>query len=237
MDEGRKVIGIVAAILTTSATVWMAFFTLALTITSVATMCILKNQLDVMSGQLGEMQAQRQPWMGLEHNSLNVTFTPDAMYHPLQVEYSVKNFGTGPAIGVQVLVQAIRADQTRVPQVFDKMSGNCPAREEEAHVIYPGKIQWMPVQMAWQGDTIQDTDWGQFFIDFTSPPSHIGEIWIFVCVSYWQGEKPHYSHYLFITKHIRKSDNSPLADIPIPGHPGWTYLPVTGVELRRANAQ
>jgi hypothetical protein len=74
-------------------------FTAVIAVTGVIGALIFNNQLSVMHGQLGEMQAERRPWISIEvtgHNGI----VWDERGARLSVVFKLKNVGKTPATNV-----------------------------------------------------------------------------------------------------------------------------------------
>ena len=227
-----------------SANFWMASATVAIAISTAIYTHYARNQWQVMSGQLQEMRAARQPWVGLENNSLSVATSPDfgpsappSPYFAIMenTSYSIKNFGAAPAFHESDVVVAFP----------DTCVGNCipPTENLSQWCFYPEGLSTTPGaanpgagQMVLPGASIPIRKSTNLMLD-PNKVQNIRRVWFFVCIVYqdpWKQGQIHHSRYWYLSVHPTDPINGP--QIPVPNHPGFTYIPISGVGLWGADA-
>jgi hypothetical protein len=172
------------------------------------------------------------PWVGLEDNIIeNPVLVFGQSFPALTPRYKIKNFGKTPAVSENDSIQALTQESLQEPQAWEYFSKSCRGQMPRFFQPDIAKASWFNSgQMIFPGQVIQNKRIGDSDIPIKgstlSNQSHLANIWLFVCITYWQGTTEHHSRYLFQTTH------QPPVETPIPGHPGATYLPITGVWLK-----
>jgi hypothetical protein len=227
-----------------SANFWIAVATIAIAVSTGIYTHYAGLQWQVMEGQLEEMRAARQPWVGLENNSISVDPSPEfGPSHPPNpnfmilenTAYSIRNFGTAPALHESDIVVAIP----------DTCTGNCipPTDTLSQWCFYPegmsttrGAANPGAGQMVLPGASIPVRKSATLIFNPTTT-QHIQRVWFFVCIAYqdpWNKGQIHHSRYWYLSVHPTDPFNGPQA--PVPTHPGFTYIPISGLGLWGADA-
>jgi hypothetical protein len=215
---------------------WMVSATVVIAISTSIYTFYANKQWHAMDSQLKEMQAQRQPWVGIEDNVIAVAPSPSFFFgipprvvdYPnieITANYVVKNFGAGPAFSEfdDITVMADREGTKPI----DEMKSWCRLAEVASRAgAETSGLGEMLLPGARKQSTLGTNP--QLKIKQT----HIERLWIFVCVAYQDsGQKEiHHSMYMYLTK----NGGNPIA-LPEP-HSQWTYLPITGATLVSATA-
>ena len=220
---------------------WTALATVTIAVLTVFYVVYARRQWSVMSGQLAEMQAARQPWVGIEDDTIQISPAPNFFWgippHTVEnpsilinVSYSLKNFGTSPALHETDFVEAIADNpNSTIPptQEIDTTCRFAEMRSNNPGAANPGAGGILLPTAVRQG--------GWNITPFLSVgQKHIERLWIFVCVAYrdpWK--KMHHSKYWYLTVH---RDRGSGPSFPAPGHPDWTYIPIVGVTQLGADA-
>jgi hypothetical protein len=199
--------------------------------------CQMKRATDASERQ---WRSDHVPWIGLESDTLKIGPTlinkmpNEAPYFDLT--YSVKNVGTEPAIYEYEDIQIINTKDLGFPKSLDYFNKHC--REQQQSLV-PNPFLNMRMILpsaAVPGQT--DRVYPLIDVGFKTP-QHIEQLSLFFCIVYYRNdvidgksvETEHHSRYWFETKHEWN-----IGYVPIPGHPESGYLPITGVTLRRADA-
>jgi hypothetical protein len=215
-----------------------------LLVVNIFLLCATKNAVNISQNTLKEMQTARQPWVGLETNNISVapspTFGPSTPQSPFfmiaeNTAYSIKNYGTSPAIHESDVVMSIpdpcRVGASCVPPTEDLKTW-CFAPEGIS--THPGAANPGAGQMILPGAAIPIRKTSFLMLD-PAKTQHIQRVWFFVCIAYqdpW--EHMHHSRYWYLSTHPSDPYNGPQT--PVPGHPGWTYVPISGLTLWGAEA-
>lgn len=180
------------------------------------------------------------PWVGLENNNININPSPrftGTTAHPIimiDTAFFVKNSGTAPGLHEADIVVAIPDAEGDVPPTA-WLQQRCFSAEGIS--TSPGAANPGAGQMILPGATIPQRQQGTLLLvdPIKSVPiqsTHIKRIWVFVCIAYqdsW-GKTIHHSRYWYLTTH----GSGP--EVPVPGYPGWTYIPIVDANLWGADA-
>ncbi len=223
--------------------------------------CATQKAAETADGTLREMKTTSQPWVGLENNLISIDGPPswgdtpyrgtimfdapqvipphsfkDIRYMPLFVNlsYSIKNYGPLPALRENEIIKATpdTFPNLQIPSPSAGMDMACQYAEQlttgkniidhtsaepEGGIILPGA-------------SVPKTQFANIILP--EGVTQLGHIWFFVCTVYVdpRGDRVHHLRYWFHS--IMDNTSTPL---PIPNHPSLTYIPLRGVELRKAD--
>jgi hypothetical protein len=124
---------------TANATVAIALLTLAIGVVGILQYCTFKGQLDVMQGQLVEMQAARRPWLDVQTTITGpLTFDPAPNF---QLKATLTNLGQSAALDVWPNVSMYPDDPTRdaiseIPQRCAKLRKDWLDQTSPHHLGY-----------------------------------------------------------------------------------------------------
>lgn len=200
-----------------------------------------RAQWTVMGGQLTEMQAAHQPWLGLENNSIGVGQSPiwgapphhtTIFFDPkesfsitnlyVSASYAVKNFGNGPAFHEKDVLMALSETDSSVPPT-DQINLACSRAEALGSI--PGAANPGAGAVIFPAEavqTVQSTN-----LRPASNQTHFGNIWFFLCIAYRdQAKGIHHTRYWY-----RSFSQDPTVSSPIPRRPEWSYTPLAGASM------
>jgi hypothetical protein len=214
---------------------------------SLITMCAVIYYAGVTRLQLGKMEGtyqeakrsadiaerQQQPWVGLEQNTATPVNSPEyawspALPHPTiyaSLRYSLKNYGASLALWVNETMHLDPVPERgmdlphlrQVCRIDIYRAGQVTIQGDVGEMILPGASKL--------------SSYGTSMRNNLRTPQALKRVWITLCVLYQDPRGIwHFSGYRFISSH---AGATPAI---LPGHPGWSYLPFTGVSLIAADA-
>lgn len=213
----------------------MIWLTAAIAFFAFCTIGVGLLQWNVMSGQLDEMRNQQSPWIGIEDNAVSVdpapTFywgVPPAKFPSISigVSFAIKNVGSAPGLRENHSLWVIPY-QNGVPAT-DQIVHPCDFAEMRTKI--PGAANPAQGQMILPGGRVPIRDSTSLLLD-QSKPMRVQALWVFVCVVYQdERQKIHHSRYWYLTVHGNQRE------VPVSGHPEWSYVPNIGLSLWGASA-
>ncbi len=195
----------------------------------------VQRQADAAQAQVEIMRnSQSAPWVGLEQNSVLPINSPQYAWSPalsyptiyVTLQYSIKNFGNAPAFRVDSFSTfppvtdpgPVGGPDFPDPCVMAETRQAASEKVQLGQVIFPGAA--IPIE---------------FGTNLSADPQKLKtlkRVWINFCIAYQDSDKTrwHHSKFTFIS---RPADGQ---IVTFPQHPGWSYLPFTGVNLIAASA-
>jgi len=214
---------------------WMIGLTGGIVLLTAGIVIVGVLQWNAMLGQLDEMRDQQAPWIGLEDNAISIDPTPTfywgvpAAKFPsisIGVSFAIRNVGSAPGLRENHNLWVLPY-QNGVPAT-DQMAHPCDFAEMRTKI--PGAANPAQGQMILPGGRVPVRDNPNLLLD-QSKPTRVQALWVFVCVVYQDSrQKTHHSRYWYLTAHGNQRE------IPVSGHPEWSYVPNIGLSLWGASA-
>ena len=181
-------------------------------------------------------ESQQTPWVGIEENTVRTkgpTFYfgnvpnmfPTVM---LELSMSLKNFGNAPALHQTTQVSVFEDTGASIPPT-DQMEVICKFAEMGATTS--GAANPGQGQMILPNAPIPTAISTNIQMDLTKS-THVRRLWVFLCFAYQdpRGKVVHHSRYWY---HTVQGENP---DVPVSGHPNWTFIPIKSLILWGATA-
>lgn len=194
-------------------------------------------------------EAQRaSPWVGIERDTFKLEGPkydwsgPGVPTIGFQAQFSVKNFGSAPALHYLARMNTVPVpftpfyvsipewgdDEVSTSQAADpRRVRACPLTESDAAI----KDYRKGGSMILPGETRRDQA-GSSIVEEVRPKA-LGPVWTALCITYFgPGGELHHSGYGFMSVF----DVTTAKPIAFPDHPGWSFLPLNPPILIQSNA-